>query len=349
MEPDRTALRRQLLAWYRARKRDLPFRRTGDPYAILVAEVILQRTRVKAGVPYYERFLEAFPSVGDLASAPEADVLRVWEGLGFYRRARNLHRAAQAIVSEFGGELPRDFEALRSLPGVGAYTAGAVASIAFGLRVPAVDGNATRVLSRLYRIEDDPTRPAARRRISALAAELVPAVAPGEWNQAMMELGATVCLPRAPNCAGCPVSRECIAFAAGVQGSLPRPRPRARVPRVSVVFAVVWRGRRVLLVRRGGGLHAGMYALPGGPVEPGESEEEAARRHLRSFGLELTALGRHEPVRHAFSHLRWEGVAYRCRVRGRAAGGVWLAAQELRSVPVVPVHRGAIDRLAGSN
>jgi len=164
-EPDREALHRQLLTWYRERKRDLPFRLTKDPYAILVAEIILQRTRMKAGVPYYERFLAAFPSVRALAAAPEADVLRAWEGLGFYGRARNLHRAAKAIVAQFGGQLPSDVEALRGLPGIGDYTAGAVASIAFGRRVPAVDGNVTRVFARLYHIEDNVFRESVRRRI----------------------------------------------------------------------------------------------------------------------------------------------------------------------------------------
>src|SRR3970282_2089289 len=156
--------------------------------------------------PYYERFLKAFPTVRDLAAASEADVLRAWEGLGFYGRARNLHRAAKAIVEDFGGEVPRDYVSLRALPGIGDYTGGAVGRIGFGVRVPAVDGNVTRVLSRVFRIEDDVSRGPGKRRLCELAAELVPAAASGEWNQAVMELGATVCIPKAPRCLEGPIS-----------------------------------------------------------------------------------------------------------------------------------------------
>jgi len=347
VEPDRAAIRRQLLAWYRARKRDLPFRRTKDPYAILVAEIILQRTHVRAGVPYYERFLAAFPTVRDLAAASEDDVLRAWEGLGFYRRARNLHRASQAIVTEFGGALPEDFEALRALPGIGDYTAGAVGSIAFGLRVPAVDGNATRVLARVFRIEEDASRGPGKARIAALASEFVPSDAPGEWNQAVMELGATVCLPASPKCSACPLSGECIAFAAGVQATLPVHPTRAAVPVRHVTFAVVRRGDAVLLVHREGGLHAGMYALPGGEVRPHEGEGAAVRRQLRDLRLRPQRIERLAPVRHAFSHLRWEGSVYQARVRGTPEGAVWVPRAKLAALPVVPLHRRLLGTLPG--
>ena len=343
-EPHRAELRRRLIAWYRERKRDLPFRRTRDPYAILVAEVLLQRTRVKAGLPYYERFLAAFPTVRDLAAAPEADVLRAWEGLGFYRRAQNLHRAAKVIVDRYGGEVPPDFEGLRALPGIGDYTAGAVGSIAFGLRAPAVDGNAARVLARVFRLEEDVSRGPGKRRLVGLAAECVPRTSPGEWNQALMELGATVCLPRAPRCTACPISPECLAFAGGVQGELPRSTARRMVPVEPVVFVVARRAGSVLLQRRASGLHAGLYALPGGRREDGEEEEHAARRHLVALGVDASSLVGLGPVHHTFSHLRWTGTAFTCEARGNPTGAEWIPEHRLAAIPMVPLHRRLLAR-----
>lgn len=344
VEPERAQLRRQLLSWYRERKRDLPFRRTRDPYAILVAEILLQRTRVKAGLPYYDRFLAAFPTVRALAEATEVDVLRTWEGLGFYRRARNLHRTAKVLVDRHGGRVPADFGALRALPGIGDYTAGAVGSIAFGLPVPAVDGNATRVLARIHRVEDDVARGEGKRRILALAAEAVPREAPGEWNQALMELGATVCLPRAPRCPTCPVSSECLAFAAGAQEELPRTAARKKVRVVSVVFVVARHGDSVLLSRRTGGLHAGLYALPGGPRGSQESEENAARRYLHGLGVDAPSLSALAPVRHTFSHLRWRGTAFVGEADGDPTGAEWIPEDRLPEIPVVPLHRRLVSR-----
>src|SRR2546427_1110616 len=204
-DPSPNEIRARLLTWYDANRWDLPWRRTRDPYRILVAECLLQRTRIASGTPYYERFLERFPTVRDLAAAPLDDILAVWEGLGFYGRARNLHAAARSIVQEHRGEIPRSYDELASLPGIGPYTAGAVASIAFGTSVPAVDGNVTRVIARLFRIRESVTAGRVRRRGAEIAA---PAGSPdrtGAFNQALMELGATVCTPIAPACGSCPI------------------------------------------------------------------------------------------------------------------------------------------------
>ena len=339
MGPDRKALRRRLLAWFRRRKRDLPFRRTRDPYAILVAEVILQRTRIETGLRYYERFLAAFPTVRALAAAPESEVLRVWEGLGYYRRARNLHAAAKTVVEGFGGELPADFEALRALPGIGDYTAGAVGSIAFGLRVPAVDGNATRVLARVFGVEGDVSRASGRRIVRALAAELVPSDDPGTWNQALMEFGGNVCTPRAPACPSCPLAGECKALAAGRQEAIPMTPAKAPVPVVPVVFVVLRRGDSILLVRRQGNLHGGLYGLPGGEKRQGESDARALRRHVALLGVQAGPLRPLAPVRQAFSHRRWEGTAYVGRAKGRPRGAEWIPLDRLPRLPLVPLHR----------
>src|SRR3989449_9995811 len=209
--PSPNEVRARLLGWYDANRRDLPWRRTRDPYRILVAEYLLQRTRIASGTPYYERFLERFPTVRDLAAAPLDDVLAVWEGLGFYGRARNLHAAAQSIVQRHGGEGPRSYDELASLPGIGPYTAGAVGSIAFGISVPAVDGNVTRVICRLFRLRENVTAGAVRRRIAGNAAQLFSPERPGTFHQALMETGAPVCPPHAPGCVSRPVGPVCLA------------------------------------------------------------------------------------------------------------------------------------------
>src|SRR6266568_421970 len=306
-------VRTRLLAWYDANRRDLPWRRTADPYRILVAEYLLQRTRIASGTPYYERFLARFPSIEDLAGASLDDVLAVWEGLGFYGRARNLHAAAQAIVERHGGRVPVSFEELASLPGIGPYTAGAVASIAFGVPVPAVDGNVTRVIARVFRIRENVTTGPARKRIAEIAAQLVSPDRPGAFNQAMMELGATVCMPLAPACPKCPIERLCLARAAGEERALPV-SSRSRSPSVvPVVFGLVTADERVLVVRRPRGrLLGGLWALPGGE-RSGRSEKEDLKGSIRSqTGVEVRVGPRWTHVDRTFSHLKWSGSIYRC-------------------------------------
>ncbi len=322
----------------------MPWRRTKDPYRILLAEYLLQRTRVVSGTPYYERFLERFPDVASLAAAPEEAVLRAWEGLGFYRRARNLHAAAKAIVRDHGGRIPADAETLATLPGIGAYTAGAVASIAYGEAVPAVDGNVIRVLSRLYRIGSDVTRPAGRREVEEVARTLVPAERPGAFNQALMELGATVCVPRRPACGACPLRDVCLAFRDGLQSSLPRSARKRPPTLVSVAFAYLRVRDRTLLVRRPDGeLLGGLWALPGGEIGAGRETAEALRALVEGqTGLRVRVLEDVARVAHTFSHRRWRGVVLRCETRGSAtvSGPVrWVDDREAARLPLVPAHR----------
>ncbi len=250
-----------LLAWFDRHRRDLPWRRTRDPYAIWVSEVMLQQTQVATVIPYYERFLARFPTVAALARARLSDVLGSWRGLGYYARARALHRAAAEIARR--GAMPRTAEALRELPGFGRYTAGAVASIAFGERAPVLDGNVARVLARYAAIEDDIRAPNVRERLWALADRLVPADRPGDFNQALMELGALICTPRGPTCLLCPVSATCEARKRGLVDRIPAPRKvRARIA-LSLASALVRRGERVLLARRAErGLFGGLWELP---------------------------------------------------------------------------------------
>lgn len=292
------AMQASLLAWYAAVRRDLPWRRTRDPYAIWLSETMLQQTRVTTVIPYYQRFLRELPTVAALAEASEDRVLVLWSGLGYYRRARMLHAAAKEIARDHGGHLPRGSTELRRLSGVGAYTAGAVASIAFGERAAVVDGNVARVLARLYAIEGDLKGSRVRARLWQIAERLVPEGPgdPGDWNQALMELGATVCLPRVPRCDECPVRASCVARAAGLAHELPTTSPKRRLRIVRSVAIVLASRKAVLLARRrAGALFGGLWEPPG--IEAREVETLAAR-----LGRRVDDLERAGQVIHVLSH-----------------------------------------------
>ena len=311
-------LRRALLRWYDANRRDLPWRHSRDPYAIWISESMLQQTRVETVIPYYERFLARFPDVESLASADRDEVLGLWAGLGYYSRARNLHAAARCVVDDFAGELPADADALRRLPGVGRYTAGAVASIAFDRPEPVVDGNVTRVLTRLYGIREDVRSAPVGKRMWDEAAMLARGERPGDLNQALMELGATLCTPQQPRCDACPLANACDAHRVGDEGELPV-KGKAKAPiRIEAVAGWVRRRGRVLAVQRpSGGLLGGLWDLPGGDVEKGESPGPALRRSLRErLGLEVEAVDRVGTVEHVFTHRRLQLHVFRCQAPG---------------------------------
>ncbi len=298
-----------LLGWYGRSRRDLPWRRSQDPYAVWLSETMLQQTRVETVIPYYERFLRELPTVLALAEAPESRVLELWSGLGYYRRARMLHAAARQVVEIHGGELPSDVEGLRTLKGVGAYTAGAVASIAFGRRAALVDGNVARVLARLFALEMDVKAGAGHARVWSLAADLVPETAAGDWNQALMELGATVCLPRSPRCDACPAAGLCEARARGIVERLPVVAPkRAPVP-VERVALVLASPRAILLARRRPDvLFGGLWEPPSADGSPGagpkEGGRDAARALAARLGVDGALLEVAGEVVHVLSHRR---------------------------------------------
>lgn len=281
-------LRAPLMRWYRAAKRDLPWRRTTDPYAIWVSEVMLQQTTVAAVVPYWERFLERFPDAASLAAGREQEVLALWSGLGYYRRAQALHQGAIAVMEHHGGRVPKETEALLGLPGIGRYTAGAIASLAFGRETPVVDGNVKRVFSRLFAMRQG-LGPAAERTYWSIAETLVRGADPGDLNQAVMELGATVCTPRAPRCEACPVARWCQARARGRPTAFPARMKPAPVRIVPVAVAWIERRGRVLLQRRPyEGLLRGAWDLPAAVVASGETPARALARALSTrHGLRL--------------------------------------------------------------
>ena len=324
--PEISAGRSALLAWYRTHRRDLPWRNTGDPYAVWVSEIMLQQTQVATAVPYFERWMARFPTVAALAAAPLEGVLHCWQGLGYYARARNLHRAAQAVMADHSGRLPVTRDELLRLPGIGPYTAGAVASIAFGEAVPAVDGNVRRVLARLYAIEDDLAQPAAQARIWALAEDLVrsiaPTAAPGEFNQALMELGSTVCTPKAPRCLACPLQRHCLAYQTDRVAMIPRPARRT-VQRAAHAFAIVLHDEssgEVLVARRPGtGLLGGLWEFPTVEAPP---EADVRLVLAAAFGLRPTHVHVHEPLLHIFTHIRLRVTPISARLARDVAEGV---------------------------
>ncbi len=339
---------RALLAWWDAGHRDLPWRRTRDPYAIWVSEVMLQQTRVEVARGYWERFLARFPTVAALARAPLDDVLAAWSGLGYYRRARHLHEAARSVAARPLPELPRDPAGLLGLPGFGSYTAGALASIAFDVAVPAVDGNVLRVLSRWLALRSDPRAAPGRRVVEAEARALVEASdRPGDWNQALMELGAMVCTPSSPRCEGCPVARSCGARALGLVGSIPALRSRRPSVRVRQAAALVRRGGDYLFVRRPeAGTLAGLWELPTIEIEEGAESGTRLARYVRDrTGLAVTVGASVARVRHTITFHRIEIEAREAATRRGTARppASWLSPEEARRAGLTAATRKLLD------
>lgn len=308
------AIRRLLLAWYRREARDLPWRRSSDPYCIWISEIMLQQTRVEAVIDYYNRFLAAFPTVQALAQASIDCVLKQWEGLGYYSRAHNLHQTAKLIVNDRGGEFPQSVEEWMALPGIGRYSAGAVCSIAFGVRAPVVDGNVKRVLSRMFAIEESIDDAKTVNQMWDIADALVAPRCPGDFNQAMMELGARVCLPKQPRCELCPLNKRCAARLLNIERTLPVRHEKKTPPHAHVVAAAIKKNGRYLLGKRPAtGMLSGLWEFPGGKVEPGETHQEALRREIHEeLGGEIK-VGEHViTVDHAYTHLTVTIHLYRC-------------------------------------
>lgn len=306
-----------LLAWYDGNARDLPWRRTRDPYAIWISEVMLQQTRVEAVVPFYERWLRRFPTVQVLAAASRQEVFAVWEGLGYYSRARNLHRAAQVILTEHAGALPSTVGQLTRLPGIGRYTAAAIAAIAFQADLLALDGNLRRVLARLFNLEIDPRSAEGERTLRARAGDLLPKGKASAFNQALMDLGSTLCTPRAPSCGACPLATGCLAQAQGLQEERPVRQPRRPVPRRAVSAAVLRRaGKTLIALRPEGKLLGGLWEFPGGKQESGETLEGCLRRELREeLGIGVRVGKQLGVFKHAYTHFTVTVYVFECRVR----------------------------------
>jgi A/G-specific adenine glycosylase len=320
-----TPLSRSLLRWYDRARRDLPWREIPSAYGTLVSELMLQQTGVATVVPYFRRFMRRFPDLATLGAASEDEVTALWSGLGYYARARNLRRAAQMVVAEHGGKIPATETELRALPGIGPYTAAAVAAIAFGARAFALDGNAIRVMARLSGEASPIELASTKARLHARGLGEVPPVRAGDFNQAVMELGATVCTPRRPRCGECPIAAGCAARATGNAEALPIRLPRRERPRVRIVCTCLVDGGRVLVVKRPSGLLAGTWSLPEAPSRARSVRaEKTARKVAEAAGVRAAVVEYRGEVRHVFTHRDVTADVFRIEAGGRiedARGG----------------------------
>jgi len=303
-----------LLRWYRLNRRSLPWRETKDPYAIWVSEVMLQQTTVQAVIPYFKKWMTFFPDIPSLAAAPLRKVLKVWQGLGYYQRARNLHAAAKTIMADHGSQIPHAYAELIALPGFGPYTAAAVLSLAFDLPYPVLDANVRRVLMRLTALNKEANTRHDKMLVGCLE-PLLPEKNMGSFNQAMMELGALICRPKNPSCLLCPVASSCLAYAKGQQEVLPRPKKR-NTRKIEAVIAIIEKNRRYLMQKRPSkGLFADLWEFPGGKVLPGENLEQALRREIKEeLDAKVTSLSYLTCVQHAYTQFQVSLHAFECRL-----------------------------------
>lgn len=315
-------LHKQLLGWFAAAARTLPFRGTRDPYAIWLSEIMLQQTQVATVIAYYQRFLKKLPTIESLAAAKLDTVLKLWQGLGYYTRAKSLHKAAQFIMQQYGGQFPAQFEQILDLPGIGRYTAGAIASIAFGQRKAVVDGNVIRVLCRLYAIGENPADTKTRDKLWEIAEGLLPKTNCGDWNQALMELGSEICTPTNPQCDACPVRQCCQAFKQNLQAILPIRKKAQKTPCYTVVVGLVIdaQGRILIDKRKAEGFLGGLWELPGGKKQKSETFTVALEREIREeTGLTVKIEKKLCTVKHAYSHFSVVLHTYHCApVSGKA-------------------------------
>ena len=342
-----------LISWYKIFARDLPWRRTTDPYAIWVSEIMLQQTRVETVIPYYTCWMDELPTIGSLVAADQDQVLKLWEGLGYYKRAHNLHKAAKIIVDSFDGNLPNNVKSLESLPGIGRYTAGAISSIAFDQPSPILDGNIKRVFTRLFNISTPLQISETEKELWRIAEDLLPEDNPGEFNQALMELGALICLPKTPVCDRCPLKDNCLAFQYQLQGDLPVRKEKSPVPHLQVTAAVIEKDGKVLLAKRPPeGLLGGMWEFPGGKQESNETLPETLEREIKEELDATVQVGEHlGTYHHAYTHYKVTLHAFQCRLVSEKLNMIyhtdlaWESIDSLGSYPMGKLDRIIADQL----
>lgn len=350
----KNAVKSKLLPWFSANQRTMPWRSNRTPYRVWISELMLQQTRVDQATPYFLRFTKRFPSLKSLAEASQEEVLKMWEGLGYYSRARNLHKAAQIIATEHRGRFPSTAEEIIQLPGIGSYTAAAIGSLAFNMDMAVLDGNVIRVLARLFAYDKDSRSSSAKKELQALADELLVKGEAGNFNEAMMELGATVCLPQNPDCSACPLSRCCLGKKTGSPADFPKKAPRKKIPHIIVGAAVVMNGQGEVLVaqRRAEDMLGGLWEFPGGKQEAGESIEECVARELKEeLGICIEVGEFLVKVKHAYSHFTMDLHTYFAKIKtGRpkaleCQGFQWLEISSLRKLPYSKADLKIIDEL----
>ena len=337
----------QLLRWFEKNKRDMPWRKTRDPYAVWISEMMLQQTQVATVIPYYERFLKAFPTVHRLARADLSDVLRIWEGLGYYSRARNLHKAARTVVTRFNGTIPDNLKDLLSLPGIGRYTAGAILSIAFNRETPVLDGNVKRVLCRLYAIPEDPKETKTEERLWSISGSLIPEGNAHSFNQALMELGATICIPKKPLCLLCPLQDFCRGRKQGNPESFPRKGTRKDIPLVEAVSAVIIKNGKVLLRQRPPtGLLGGLWEFPNWETEKGKDLKRSLKNHLKKEkALTVRVEDLVGTLKHTYSHFKLTLHVFYCEIPDGKIPGTWVSTRDLHRYPMSRLHRRVAEQI----
>lgn len=345
---------RQLLEWYHANKREMPWRQTDDPYKIWISEIMLQQTRVDTVIPYYKRFTDAFPDVESLAAADQQKVLKLWEGLGYYSRARNMHYAAKTVAEEFGGTMPGSYDELIKLKGIGPYTAAAISSIAFNEKKAVVDGNVLRVFCRYFGIDDDIRSQKTKNQIQELTQEIIPEDNPGDFNQAVMELGATVCTPVNPDCNSCPFSVHCIAYNTARTESLPYKSPSKKIPHHQIAVGIIVNGDNKLLIakRSEDAMLGGLWEFPGGKQEEDESLKDAVKRELNEeLGVDVNVFDKFMKLNHAYSHFKITLHAFWCKIENgkpepkTSTSLRWVDLEEIEEFPFPKANKTLIDKM----
>jgi A/G-specific adenine glycosylase len=347
--PQIAKIQKKLLQWYRKNGRELPWRMTRDPYAIWISEIMLQQTQVATVIPYYQKFLKLFPTVRHLAKADLSKVLKVWEGLGYYSRARNLHRASRLISNHFHGRVPDQPKDLLTLPGIGRYTAGAILSIAFNKAAPILDGNVKRVISRLVAVSDNPAQGKTEARLWHLSESLLPKGHAGSFNQGLMDLGATICSPKEPQCPLCPLRDLCKGQTSGDPERFPAKPLKKKIPHIEAISAVILKNGKVLLQQRPPeGLLGGLWEFPNWPVEGEKDLKECLTYKVRSeIGLNVKS---EEPIgsfQQTFSHFKLTLQVFHCRPLNRKVRGKWVPIQKLHTLPMSRIHRRIAEEIDG--
>jgi A/G-specific adenine glycosylase len=351
-------LAKKVLEWYLLQERRLPWGKNPDPYSVWISEVMLQQTQMKTVIPYYHRWIHLFPTIFDLYNASEEEVLSAWEGMGYYKRALNIIKTAKIIVDDHGGNVPDEYSILKKLPGIGPYIAGAIASIAYNKDVAILDSNIKRIYSRIYNVEQNINEKNGERILQDLAKENLPVKHAGDYNQALMNLGETICLPKHPLCRQCPIGGLCISKRLGVQEKRPIKKTKPRIPHYFVTAAVIKKGGKVLIAKRPpGGLLAGLWEFPGGKQEKSETLEECVIREIKEELSASIKVDRQLGIfKHAYTHFRVTLYAYRCSlVSGNKLGKntdaviAWVRPAELGSYPMGKIDRLISNMLGGKN